>query len=76
MESLLAICWEFDHQEEWETWAQLEGLLGCPYRLDLWMLILLLLYNKLSQKNKASANKEQNEFNLEADDKLESKTKN
>ena len=21
MESLLAICWEFDRQQEWETWA-------------------------------------------------------
>ena len=34
MESLLAICWEFDRQEEWVTWAQLEGLLGCPYQRD------------------------------------------
>ena len=39
MESLLAICWEFDRQEEWETWARLEGPLSCPYRHDLWKLI-------------------------------------
>ena len=39
MESLLAICWEFDRQEEWETWARLEVLLGCPYRRDLWRLL-------------------------------------
>ena len=25
MELLLAICWEFDHQKEWETWAWLKG---------------------------------------------------
>ena len=31
IESLLAICWEFNRQEEWETWTQLECLLGCPY---------------------------------------------
>ena len=34
MTLLLAICWEFDHQEEWVTWARLEGPLGCPYRRD------------------------------------------
>ena len=30
---------EVDHRDKWNTCAFLEGLLGCPYRRDLWRLI-------------------------------------